>query len=252
MNRIKLGMLAETGHPQVDPWNNQPENEPSLQQLISPSPLPFEHSVFLPTHFESRYHYPLVFWLHDQSADHGQMADVMPDISERNFVGVSIRGNRRCGSGYGWQQTESAIESTTHQVLETIEHLAQRFQINHERIFVAGAGGGGTMAFRLAFHHPQLFCGVGSFNGGLPENLIPLVNLRSCRRVPVFWVHGRTSDDLPESTMCRQLKLLHVGGFDVTLRQYPGDNLLQHQPLGDFNTWMMEQIANQPDSSIIL
>ncbi len=252
MNRIKLGLLAGSEHPQVDSWSNDPGNECLTGEPLLPPLLSFEHSVFLPAHFESRYCYPVLFWLHDRGADHDQLVSVMPDVSPRNFIGVSIRGSCREAGGFGWKQSPVAIESVTNQVLELLDHVGSRYRINPDRIFVAGAGCGGTMAFRLAFHLPQLFCGVTSFNGGLPENLIPLVNLRSCRRVPVFWVHGRDSDDLTESRLCMQLKLLHIAGFDVTLRQYPGGNPLVRQPFSDLNTWMMEQIATQADSGIIL
>jgi predicted esterase len=108
------------------------------------------------------------------------------------------------------------------------------------------------MAYRMAFQMAGEFCGVGSFNGSLPVNLSPLVNLRHCRNVPVYWAHGRDSAVLTESSLCRQLRLLHVGGFDVTLRQYPCGDELVGQVFSDFNSWMMEQIATRSDSSIVL
>ena len=252
MNRIKLGLLTGSQNPQIDHSKpSLPADSPS-QELITPPALSFEYSLFLPAHFESRYHYPLVMWLHDRTGDQQQLTDVMTGISERNYMGIALRGLDCSTTGDCWDQSPTAIEAVSNQIQQSIDLLDSSYRINRNRIFIAGAGCGGTMAFRLAFDMPHLFCGVASFNGGLPDTQRPLLNLRACRQVPVFWVHGRQSCELSEPGLCSQLKLLHVAGFDVTLRQYPCGDQLPRQPFGDFNTWMMEQMAAQPDSGIVL
>ena len=252
MNRFNLGLLDETECPQSDQCISSQENELAVQDFASSTTLAFEHSVFLPSHFESRYQYPVLIWLHPAGADEHQLVDVLPAVSERNFIGASLRGSGISDDGFHWPQTSDAIETVSNQVTELMEWIEWRFQINRDRVFVAGAGCGGTMAFRLAFRQPGLFSGAGSFNGCLPDSQNPLDNLCQCRNVPVFWVHTRESECLPESRLCCQLKLLHIAGFDVTLRQYPGGDELSGQLFSDFNTWMMEQIAAQSGSGIVL
>ena len=94
------------------------------------------------------------------------------------------------------------------------------------------------MAFRLAFTNPEWFAGVASFGGSLPANLTPLSNWLQCRDLPVFWAQGRHSTRFPESNLCRQLRLLHIAGFDVTLRQYPAGNETSANAYDDFNRWI--------------
>ncbi len=213
----------------------------------------FACSIYLPVHFEIAYSYPLVVWLPDEPDDHRSLTEVMTAISDRNYVGASIGGNGLLSGGkVGWRQTPHAIEEVANRACEVLDQATRRFNINHRRVFIAGAGQGGTMALRLAFRRPDLFCGVGSFDGPLPRQFNPLGNVRQCRSVPVYLAHSRNSQTLPEGLLCRELKMLHLAGFNVTLRQYPCEVLLPDQPFSDFDTWIMEQLADQPDSGIVL
>jgi phospholipase/carboxylesterase len=100
------------------------------------------------------------------------------------------------------------------------------------------------MAFRLAFERPELFAGVMSVNGPLPRDQAPLRDWSKCREIPVFWAHDRNSDAFDQDQLCRQLRLLHIAGFSVTLRQYPCEDLLCSRALADANHWIMEMIAS--------
>ena len=61
--------------------------------------------------------------------------------------------------------------------MSAIDHAALRFNIDHQRVFLAGFGGGGEMAFRVAFERPDLFAGVISINGQVPSGDSPLAGL---------------------------------------------------------------------------
>lgn len=258
MNRIKLGFLAESASSLVDEWAADADGAGS-GMAIHESPRPYtienksRHSIFLPVHMESRYRYPLLIWLHGDQEDAGQLSQVMPRISDRNYIGVSIPGTRQSiHGGFTWSQTPSAIESTSRRVQCAIRAVRTSYNIDTRRIFIAGPGRGGTMAFRIAFRLSHLFLGAASLNGAVPGNLQPMLNLRQAREVPLFWGHRRNSETLPEAVLCEQLKLLYVAGFDVTLRQYPADDALADPACSDLNKWMMERIAGEQKSNIVL
>ena len=214
-------------------------------------------SCFLPARYESGHSYPLVIWLHSTGSCQTQLNSVMPRISDQNYVGVSLAGTEcissdsdqtdtNTGNGrecFGWLQSSNAIEFTIDQIGLLRDNVSRRFNIDLQRVFIGGLGAGGTMAFRVAFEQPDWFAGVASMNGSLPSNLNPLSNWRTCRRLSVFWAHGRCSQEFPESNLCRQLRLLHVAGFDVTLRQYPCGDQFPEQVYGDLNQWMMSELA---------
>jgi phospholipase/carboxylesterase len=54
----------------------------------------------------------------------------------------------------------------------------------------------------------------------------------------------RGSAGFDESDLCDQLKLLHVAGQDVELRQYPGTTEMPAKVLADVNRWIMNKISS--------
>jgi phospholipase/carboxylesterase len=253
MNRIRISPLASTS---VDTRKTQKPlhcefTDSSLlaigtggQQLPGCSrALPLaerEMALFLPLHYESRYAYPLIVWLHSDGDDPRQLHRVMPAISLRNYVAVAPQaalGDQH--HGFYWEQNHAAIDHANDAVAAAIDAAVLRSNIATNRIFLAGSGGAGTMAFRVAFDRPELFAGVISINGALPENLTPLSRWQRSRNLEIFWAHYRKSAEFSQNQLCRQLRLLHIAGFSLTLRQYPqGDNLCDIV-FADADRWIM-------------
>jgi phospholipase/carboxylesterase len=240
MNRIKLSPLATHSPAETITETPKPNSHsPNLFKSASE-----EHSLFVPLHYEKKYAYPLIIWLHSDGQSANQIQDVMLGISMRNYVAVapqSLHGNSR--NGYFWDQDWDTIEHAQHAVDAAIDLASQRCNINHDRIFIAGMGSGGTMAFRLGFSRPHRFAGVMSIHGPLPTDQSPLRDWSRCRSVPIYWTHGRTSTDFDQDLLCRQLRLLHIAGFNVSLRQYPDSQSTCPQMMADMNRWIMEMIA---------
>lgn len=251
MNRMKLGPIAALPQPSYSDSSTSSTATKAFQSQLSRAQ-GMEHTLVIPMHYESSHAYPLIVWLHSSNDDQRQINEVLPKISERNYVGVSVRGPDNHSNGkYCWLQSPDSIETSSNHVSQAIDLATCRLNINPQRVFIAGQGNGGTMAFRLAFEFPSLFAGVASVNGSLPANLNPLRNWLDSRGTPVFWTHGRRSDEFPESNLCHQLRLLHIAGFAVTLRQYPCDNIPSDQIFSDLDIWMMKEIAKSSDSNII-
>ena len=262
MNRIKLDPATGMSLPQdskllkpIEPWDTQLPAKGLLHQHggqegvagVEPSAqhagAPREHVVFVPLHYEKNYAYPLIVWLHGSGSDQHELPRVMYDISIRNYLAVAPRGPERdWDTGFCWPQTENCIETACDSALRAIDDACGRFNIASHRIYLAGQGDGGEMAFRLAFQRPELFAGVISVNGRLPENYAPLARLKSCRDLPVLWSHGRDSDEFSESQLCQQLRLMHIAGFSVTLRQYPCGSTMMPQVFSDIDLWIMDAI----------
>jgi phospholipase/carboxylesterase len=252
MNRIKISPLAA-----IEPQASTEKLDDPEQLNVPATPQPidcFENlafgatddlSVFLPMHYEKKYAYPLIVWLHGDGESSDQIQRVMPSISMQNFVGIAPAAptvDRE--QNQLWLQDPGLIEEAHESVVQAIDYAASRFNIAPQRIFLAGAEQGATMAFRLAFQRPDLFAGVISLNGPLPTRQSVLGDWARCRDLPVFWAHCRDSADFEQDTLCEQLKLLHVAGFSVTLRQYPGFKMMSDKMLSDCNGWIMESIES--------
>jgi len=213
---------------------------------------------FVPLHYEPGYAYPLLVWLHGSGNDERQLMRIMPMVSMRNFVAIAPRGT--CANsqsqeahpqqiateevGYTWQQSESHIQQAEHRVFDGIAMAQEKFHIAARRIFLAGFGCGGTMAFRIAMNHPSRFAGVLSCCGPFPHGRTPFGNLAEARKLPVLLAVGRDSSEYPPDEVCENLRLFHTAGLSVTLRQYPTGHELSPQMLADVDRWIIEQMTS--------
>lgn len=209
--------------------------------------------VFGPNHYEPRYAYPLIVWLHGPDADEQQLQRIMPLISLRNYVAVAPRGlippdSHSDKRQFSWPQLPDYIEAAEQRILDAIEAARQKYTLHPQRIFLAGFDCGGTMAFRMAMDCPRRFAGVLSIGGEFPALFNPFRQLADARRIPVMLAVGRTSVTYSPERACDDLRLFHSAGISVTLRQYPSGQQITPHILRDVNRWIMEQIA-PPTSS---
>jgi phospholipase/carboxylesterase len=224
MNRIKISPLAMAATQE-----NQTDRHSEQRQTVFPAGHSGQHnnpqaSVFVPMHYEKNYAYPLVVWVHSAGHDASEVHEIMPRISKRNYVAVAPELGPMAGAGTLDSQSCLVIGES---VVAAIETAKARFNINPSRVFIAGFGTGATMAFRVALEHPERFAGVLAMNGPLPSEGAPLSQ----------W---------EQPQLCQQLKLLHIAGFSLTLRQYPGGDAISDGLLADVNRWIMEGINAPP------
>ena len=167
----------------------QPQDEAFAQLACHYStPLHF----CLPLHYEPKYRYPLIVWLHNDGFNENQIDQLMPHISLRNYLAVGVRGNRAAdsvGHRFDWHESSAAIELAHHRVIEAIDEAASQFSVHPDRVVLAGYRSGGTMALRIAMRDPDRFSAVASFGGRMPRggNVFgDLTRLRR-RRLPMLW-----------------------------------------------------------------
>lgn len=204
------------------------------------------HATFAPIHYEPGYAYPLIVWLHGEAGNERELSRVMPLVSMRNYVAVGPRGtaaDRARRSGFRWRQTLDDIELAEARVAKCVESAKRRFNVNPDRVVLAGYGCGGTMAVRVAWNNPTRFAGVATIGGGLPSEDRPLRHVKTMRRLPCFLAAARRSCAYPEPAVCNDLRLLHAVGCDVDLRQYPCGDELTTNMLADLDRWAMGVIG---------
>jgi phospholipase/carboxylesterase len=212
---------------------------------------PRGHSIFsllAPMHYEANYAYPVVIWLHSDGGDEKQLLRVMPHISMRNYVGLGVRASLPCEGrrGYQWQQSPQSILTVESRVQEALAAARAKFNINTDRIFLAGHEAGGTMAYRLALRSPHSYAGALSVGGAFPLGHMPLLNLHSLRDLPLFLAYCRDSETYSEGNLCDELPLFHAAALKVAIRQYPCGDELTTQMLADMDAWMMERVTGIP------
>jgi len=197
----------------------------------------------VPEHYERNYAYPLLVWLHDSGGHERELREIMPLVSLRNYVSLAVRGTCQADRGFGWSETSEGIVAAESRVAEAVAQARQRFHVHSGRIFLAGAGAGGTLALRLALRAPEDYAGAASIGGCFPQGYSPLARLALARRSRLLIMHCRDSLAYSVKHVCDELSLFHAAGMSVTLRQYPCGDELTTQMLRDLDAWLMEQVT---------
>jgi phospholipase/carboxylesterase len=194
--------------------------------------------TFLPTDYQPRYPYPLVVVFHAAGGSEENGAKLLPRMSRRNFIGLSLRGPHADGRGFGWADADP---DTLHDyLLAAVEQTRRTYHVHSERVFLVGAGDGATAAYRVGLRMADRVAGVVALNGLMPRpNGKPLFNLRSLRGLPVFIGHGVANPVVPYATAERDFRLLYAAGADVRLTGYPTTQKLHAHMLRDVNRWIM-------------
>jgi len=212
----------------------------------------FPQCFFTPIHYEAGYAYPLIVWMHGNESSELELRQVMPLVSTRNYVAVAPRGTTRGSTSrrFSWNESREDIAETCLRVRNSIETAKDRFHIHPERVFVAGYADGGTMALRVGMEHPDLFAGAISLSGPVPRGCQPLRCINQARKLPLMLSVSPTQSEYHDSQVLDDLRLLHLGGFSLSLRLYPEGDGLTTTMLSDMNSWVMSQFCETSDSVI--
>jgi phospholipase/carboxylesterase len=203
------------------------------------------YKLLAPMHYEPNYAYPLVVWLHGPGDDEGQLKRIMPHVSLRNYVSVAPRGveHEETGCTYNWSQQLRTVDAAAQAVHDCVDRAKNRFNINAERVFLAGLQSGGTMALRLALAEPGRFAGAISLGGPFPTRCGALGRLYGARELPMLILRGMESAEYSEEQMCEEIRLFHSACLNVHYRVYRcGDEVMTDQ-LRDIDAWLMERVT---------
>lgn len=95
MNRLQQLLQGRLGH---DAWSEPSElgasGESAALGAMNATELEIPHRLFVPEHFEPRYDYPLIVWLHSDDSSEWELDSVMEAISLRNYLAIAPRGHR--------------------------------------------------------------------------------------------------------------------------------------------------------------
>jgi phospholipase/carboxylesterase len=195
----------------------------------SPLSLGFPHRLFTPEHYEERYEYPLVIWLHSQESSEYELDGIMPHLSLRNYVAIAPRGLQKSklhDRKFCWTQSGSGAAQAEQRVMQSIAHAINDLSIRPSRVFLAGYGMGGTLAQWIGLRNSESIAGVVSINGVFPKRCESLLQWRESRNLPVLFIHGGESTLCNADHTCQALKSAHASGLSYQFVQFPcGDEL---------------------------
>jgi phospholipase/carboxylesterase len=211
--------------------------------------------VFVPENYEPNYAYPLVIWLHDAGRSERDIADVLPRISTRNYVGLALRGAAResvpevaamagsaAGTGYAWSHLERDRLAFQDELHASVRELRRDFHIHSERVFLVGAGDGATMAWEVFLARPEWFAGLAVLGGRFPWRRRPLRRFRALRRKPLLLAAG--SCDVADRMQVQRIgRLMHAAGLELSLGSPLSYDRSSRAAFRRIDYWIMESIG---------
>ena len=204
------------------------------------------HVIHLPEHYEAGYAYPLVVWFHSDCASEKEVLSVMPEISERNYVGLALRGNEVCEQGYRWGTSADQLEGLIDDVESLVLSVRRQYHVHSERIYLAGFGSGASAAIELILQKPEWFGGAACLCGSFPELQLPadrFHDLRSKRILLGTTIHSRSSQ---VGHVVDTGRLLYTAGMQIGTRIYQdGGTGPTNKMLRDIDHWLMDEICHE-------
>ena len=221
------------------------EANPNLQPPSDAAACQRPHAVYVPEHYEGGYAYPLIVWFHGDGASESELAQVMPSISDRNYIGVALRGDVAVETGHGWSPNVARSPELIQDVRSIVTSLRREYHIHSERIYLAGFGSGATTAIQLMLHKPEWFGGVISFSGEMPKTAAPPMQVDELKNKRILLATSLGSTTTRVGDVVAAGRLLYSVGMQVGTRVYQG---VESRPtikmLRDLDSWLMDDICS--------
>ncbi|MEX0702841.1 MAG: hypothetical protein WD069_12165 [Planctomycetales bacterium] len=203
--------------------------------------------LFVPERYEPGYPYPLIVWLHGRGRSERELAQLMPRVSERNYLGLAFRGTLPGRSvsprGFGWPASSGDDALFAEELYETVCRLRRAYHVHSERIHLAGFDDGATLALRLFLSRPEWFAGAIAFGGRFRGGPGALARYRDLSGKRVLIGTGARSAAAPVAEAVGTGRLLHSAGLEVTTRTYDAAHELSGEMLAHLNQWVMEGVC---------
>jgi predicted esterase len=121
--------------------------------------------------------------------------------------------------------------------------MQQKFNVNPQRIFLAGMGAGGTTALEVILEKPELFAGAASLCGEFPTVDKPLARFRGLRGRRLLLSTTYTCPDVKVLDLVNSGRMLYAAGMQVGTRVYQqSGDAATAKMLRDIDHWIMGSI----------
>lgn len=203
------------------------------------------HAIALPDVYEHGYSYPLIVWFHEAGGNEEDIFRVLPEISERNYLAMALRGDREVEGGFEWSASDIGVAALAEKLEAAIDRLAEKFAIHRDRVYLAGVGSGGTTAMELLLEKPEAFAGAACLGGAFPQLEQPLARFRGLRGRRALLTTSTETTDVKVADLVAAGRLLYSAGMQVGTRIYqPNGANTPRKMLREIDHWIMDGISS--------
>lgn len=198
---------------------------------------------------------PCLILLHGVGANEAGLIEFAKRQDPRLVV-VLARGPLFFGpSQFGWFQVAftahgpvpnaAQAESARQQLLSFISQLPDAYEVDAERIWIAGFSQGGIMSASVALTEPAKVAGFGVLSGRILPEIQPLIGpAAALKQVQAFISHGQEDQKLDIHFARSARDLVHSTGISLRYKEYMAGHELNAAMQTDFGLWMAEQLSH--------
>jgi phospholipase/carboxylesterase len=170
---------------------------------------------------------------------------VMPNISERNFIGLALRGNVPSGSGYSWSTSGEQLDALLDDVESLVRNQRRQSHIHSERIYLAGFGSGASAAMELILRKPEWFGGAACLCGSFSQLQIPSFRFRELQNKRVLLAASASNRSTGVRDVVEAGRMLYSSGMQIGTRVYQDSGSSPStKMLSDVNHWLMNDVCS--------
>lgn len=212
---------------------------------VPPGSPSVRYHVLLPTEYSRDHTYPMVVSLHAVERNPawelrwwGGTAEEPLQAQRRGYIVIAPEFLDDKATSYTYSP------QSHYRVQMSLRDAFKRFNIDSNRVFLAGHGSGGDAAFDIGNAHPDLFAGVIPITGQI-QNLT-LKIWRNGRRLPWYIVSGQLDRDVFEKN-ASLINRMMIGHYDVLLAEFVGRGYESfYEEIHQLFDWMDLQERNEP------
>lgn len=203
---------------QVETPDAQPGVPLAIETRSVADDMAVNYHVLLPTEYDPQRQYPVIVCLHEvgrsperELAWWGGTAEKPGQSQRHGYIVIAPEYTLSDSSKYDY----SAV---AHQkILESLTDARKRFNIDSDRVFLAGHGMGGDAVFDLAMSHPDVFAGAIPITG-ISDNFCRFY-WQNAPDLPWYVVGGEFDRDALEQN-ARELNKMFKYGHDVIYAEF--------------------------------
>ena len=196
---------------------------------------------------------PVLLALHGVGANEKGLAQFAHSLDPR-FEVYSLQAPLVLGAdSYAWFHVQFTAEGPLHNkqeaeqsrrlLVEFIEDLRRRPDVDADNIFLVGFSQGTIMSLSLALTEPNIVKGVVAIAGRTLQEVATFSKGKEYVQSPkVLLVHGREDGKLPYFHGEKSAEVLKEAGFDFEFKSYTASHEITPAMQVDISVWLKQQL----------
>ncbi len=209
----------------------QPQDHVRLYQpqvFTNSSGATMPYRLYVPEGYKAKKKYPLILWLHGAA---GRGTDNLKQITQGNavaaraFISTAVQKKwpalvlaPQCPEGRVWANVQAGeMNPDLRLALEVLDAVRKQYNIDPDRVYVAGQSMGGFATWDLLARLPERFAAAlplcGRANASAAKNM---------KRVAIWAFHGEADETVPVTGSRDAITAIRAAGGEPKYSEYPG------------------------------